>query len=201
MNTIPETLGQPYRLPGIGPFTSFVIDTVFANISKRDYARASDRWQINDLCLTFIERSLASFDLESLVTVTDEMSLKLENLIPLLVHPGHDIMKRLLTGTPLQSSILEYIVEGLEGFEKGFADEELFFRSTITRVLRIVHRVLEIQDIFLDVFIPLLSNFNSAPFVGQVYSRSYFIRFDQTLSFGPLHIPALATIYGVSSIL
>lgn len=193
LNTIPETLGQPYRLPGIAPFTSFVIDTVFANISRRDYARASDRWQINDLCLTFIQRSLASFDLESLVTATDETPLKSENLIPLLVHPGHDIMKRLLTSTSLQGSILEYVVNGLEGFEKGFADEELFFRSTITRVLRIVHRVLEIQDIFLDVFIPLLSNFNSTPFVGQVYSRSYFIRFDQTLSFGPLHIPALAT--------
>ncbi|KAF8188670.1 nucleoporin Nup186/Nup192/Nup205 [Pholiota molesta] len=193
LNTIPDTLGQPYRLPGIGPFTSFVIDNVFANIPRRDYSRPSDRWQINDLCLTFIERSLASFQLEALVTAPDDASFKLNDLVPYLIHPGYDIMKRLLTTTPLQSTILQYIVEGLDGFERGVAEEEPFFKNTITRVLRIVHRVLEIQDIFLDVFIPLLADFNSAPFVGQVHSRSYFLRFDQALSFGPSYIPALAT--------
>ncbi|KAF8970600.1 nucleoporin Nup186/Nup192/Nup205 [Flammula alnicola] len=193
LNTIPDTLGQPYRLPGIGPFTAFVVDNVFANIPNRDYSRPSDRWKTNDLCLSFIEKSLAGFNLESLISVPDDSPLTLENLVPLLVHPGYDIMKRLLTTTPLQSSILAYIVEGLEGFEKGFADEEPFFRSTIIRVLRIVHRVLEIQDIFLDVFIPLLSDFNSSAFIGQVHSRSFFTRFDQALSFGPQYIPAVAT--------
>ncbi|KAJ3509906.1 hypothetical protein NLJ89_g4967 [Agrocybe chaxingu] len=192
LNTIPETLGQPYRLPGIGPFTSFVIDNVFANIPNREYSRPSDRWQINDLCLSFIERSLANFNLETLVTSPDDSPLKLESLVPLLVHPGYDVMKRLLTNSPLQASILSYLVEGLSGFEKGFADEEPFYRSTIIRVLRIVYRVLEIQDIFLDVFIPLLSDFNSSTFVGQVHSRSFFTRFDQALSFGPHFIPSIA---------
>ncbi|KAF9477995.1 hypothetical protein BDN70DRAFT_880524 [Pholiota conissans] len=193
LNTIPETLGQPYRLPGVAPFTSFVIDNVFANIPKRDYSRPSERWQINDLCLTFMERGLTSFQLETLVTAPDDAPLKLNDLAPYLVHPGYDIMKRLLTTSPLQATILQYIVEGLEGFESGVADEEPFYKSTITRVLRIVHRVLEIQDIFLDVFIPLLSDFDSAPFVGQVHTRSYFMRFDQALSFGPSYIPSLAT--------
>ncbi|KAF9556462.1 hypothetical protein CPC08DRAFT_641486 [Agrocybe pediades] len=192
LNTIPENLGQPYRLPGIAPFTSFVVDTVFSNIPNREYLLASDRWQINDLCLNYVERSLASFNLESLVVGQDDASLKLENLIPLLIHPGYDIMKRLLTSTPLQATILSYIVDGLEGFEKGLADEEPYFRYTIIRVLRIVHRVLEIQDIFLDVFLPLLGEFNSAEIVGQVYSRSYFTRLDQALSFGPQYIPAVA---------
>ena len=191
LNTIPENLGHPYRLPGIAPFTSFVVDTVFANIPNREYSRSSDRWQTNDLCLNFVERSLASFNLESLVSL-DDSTLNLETLIPLLIHPGYDIMKRLLTNTPLQASILSYIVDGLEGFEKGLADEEPYFRHTIIRVLRIVHRVLEIQDIFLDVFLPLLSEFNSSEIVGQVYSRSFFTRLDEALSFGPQYIPALA---------
>jgi nuclear pore complex protein Nup205 len=67
INTTPEALGQPYRLPGIGPFISFVIDNVFSKIPNREYLRPSDRWQTNDLCLCFIERSLASYDLESLI--------------------------------------------------------------------------------------------------------------------------------------
>lgn len=190
-NTIPETLGQPYRLPGIAPFTSFVIDNVFANIPNREYSRASDRWQTNDLCLAFIERALASFDLESLVTITNGALLKVESLIPLLVHPGYDVMKRLLTNSPLQASILSYIVEGVNGFEKELPLEEPFFCSTIIRVLRIVHRVLEIQEIFLDVFIPLLLDLDSTPIVGTVHPRSYFTRFDQALSFSPQYIPAI----------
>lgn len=191
-NTTPETLGQPYRLPGLGPFVSFVIDNVFAKIPSRDYVRPSDRWQINDLCLCFIERALASFDLESLVSAPEDSQLKAESLVALLVHPGYDVMKRLLTNSPLQASILSYVVDGVEGFEKEYADEEPFFRSTIVRVLRIVHRILEIQDIFLDVLIPLLYDFDSAAIVGTIPPRSYFTRFDQVLSFGHQYVPALA---------
>ncbi|KAG6865339.1 hypothetical protein C0991_003376 [Blastosporella zonata] len=191
INTIPETLGQPYRLPGVGPFTTFIIDNVFENIPNREYSRPSDRWQINDLCLSYIERALASFDLESLVD-NPGSSVKGNNLLPLLVHPGYDVMKRLLTRTPLQAHILSYIVEGVKGFEGGFADDELFFRSTITRVLRIVQRILESQDIFLDVLVPLLSEIDSAPIVGPVHPRSFYSKFDQELMFGPQYIPALA---------
>ena len=192
LDTIPDALGQPYRLPGIGPYTSFVIDNVFNNINNREYSRPSDRWEINDLCLRFIEKSLAGFNLELLVNAPDGSPLTLEHLVPLLIHPGYDILKRLLTNSPLQSKILSYIVDGLSGFEKGYAEEQPFFRNTIIRVLRIVDRILQVQDIFLDVFIPLLSDFNSSVFVGQVHSRSYFIRFDQALAFGAQFIPALA---------
>ncbi|PPQ70405.1 hypothetical protein CVT25_000888 [Psilocybe cyanescens] len=190
--TFPGNLGQPYRLPGIGPFTSFVVDTVFANISNREYSRPSDRWQINDLCLEYVEKSLAGFNLDLLVAGSDDSASK-EQAFPLLVHPGYDIMRRLLTRTPLHSSIMSYIADGLEGFEKGLADEEPFFRNTIIRVLRIVHRVLEIQDIFFDVFLPFLSELDTTDIVGhQVHSRSFYTRFDQALSFGPQYIPALA---------
>ncbi|KAG6810860.1 hypothetical protein H0H92_010044 [Tricholoma furcatifolium] len=190
INTIPENLGQPYRLPGIGPFTAFVIDNVFENIPNREYSVPSNRWQINDLCLSYIERALASFDLESLVN--NPQSMTNETLVPLLVHPGYDVMKRLLTRTPLQARILSYIVEGIKGFEGDFADEEPFFRSTITRVLRIVQRVLEIQDIFLDVLVPILTEVDSAPIVGPTHPRSYYNKFDQELTFGSQYIPALA---------
>ncbi|KAJ7777509.1 nucleoporin Nup186/Nup192/Nup205 [Mycena maculata] len=192
INTIPESLGQPYRLPGIGPFITFVVDNVFANIPNREYLQPSDRWQTNDLCLCFIERALASFDLESLVRASDDSQLKGEDIITLLIHPGYEIAKRLLTNSPLQSSILTYVVEGLAGFEKGLADEEPYFGSTIVRVLRITLRVLEIQDIFLDVLLPLLHEFDSAPVIGTVHPRSYFTKFDQALSYGAQYAPALA---------
>ncbi|KXN92702.1 hypothetical protein AN958_06980 [Leucoagaricus sp. SymC.cos] len=193
INTIPDNLGQPYRLPGIGPFSAFVIDNVFANIPSREYSQPSDRWETNELCLTFIERSLASYDLEPLISTTEEISFKAENLLPLVSHPGYDVMQRLLTNTPLQNSIFSYIVEGVEGFDRNLADEEPFFRSTIVRVLRIIQRVLEIQDLFLDVLVPLLSDLNNATFASVIHPRSYYTRLDQSLTFGTLFVPAIAT--------
>ncbi|KAF8179075.1 nucleoporin Nup186/Nup192/Nup205 [Mycena galopus ATCC 62051] len=192
INTIPESLGQPYRLPGIGPFITFVIDNVFAHIPNREYLQPSDRWQTNDLCLCFIERALASFDLESLVRTSGDSQLKTDAVVALLIHPGYEVVKRLLTNFPLQSSVLTYVMEGLAGFEKGLADEEPYFGSTIVRVLRIILRMLEIQDIFLDVLLPLLHEFDSAPLIGTIHPRSYFTRFDQALSYSPQYAPALA---------
>ncbi|KAI0085599.1 nucleoporin Nup186/Nup192/Nup205 [Irpex rosettiformis] len=192
LNTIPETLGQSYRTPGIGPYTSFVVDKVFAKISQREYLRPADRWRINDLCLTFIENTLASFDLESLVTSQEEASTQTEALIALAIHPGHDILKRMLTHSELQASILSYAVDGLDGFDKGFAEEEPLFAKTITRSLRIVQRVLELQDIFFDLFVPALSSLEDAAAIGEIHPVSYYVRFDQALLYGPQSVPALA---------
>ncbi|KAF8130085.1 hypothetical protein K438DRAFT_1999464 [Mycena galopus ATCC 62051] len=97
INTIPESLGQPYRLPGIGSFITFVIDNT------------------NDLCLCFIERALASFDLEPLVRTSDDSQLKTDAIVALLIHPGYEVVKRLLTNSPLQSSVLTYVVEVWQG--------------------------------------------------------------------------------------
>ncbi|TFY64741.1 hypothetical protein EVJ58_g2418 [Rhodofomes roseus] len=189
--TIPESLGQPYRQPGIGPFSSFVIDNVFSRIGSREYLRPTDRWRTNDLCLCFIERCLASYDLESLLTSADELQPKGDGLLHLAIHPGYDMMKRLLTTSTLQASILSYLVDGLDGLDRGFAEEEYFFKTTIVRVLRIIHRVLDIQDIFLDVFLPMLAELND-PTVGDVPHASYFTRFEQVLSYAPEHVPAVA---------
>ncbi|KIK97850.1 hypothetical protein PAXRUDRAFT_824522 [Paxillus rubicundulus Ve08.2h10] len=192
LNTIPEALGQPYRLPGIGPYISFVADNVFAGLPRREYARPSERWRMNDLCLKFVERALAGWEVESLVRGSEDAVLKREIVIPLLVHPGFEVLTRLLTNSPLQSSVLSYIVDGIEGFERELPLEEPYFLLTIVRVLRIIHRVLEIQDIFLDILVPVLSEFDSAPFVGSAHSRSYYTRFDQALTYGTKYIPAIA---------
>lgn len=193
LNTIPETLGQPYRLPGIVPYVNFVVDNVFTNISRREYMRPSERWQMNNLCLRFVERALASWEVEDLVRTGEDGVLRRESVAQLLIHPGYEVMSRMLTNSPLQASILSYIVDGSEGFEKDLADEELGLRNTIIRVLRITHRVLEIQDIFLDVLLSLLSQLDGPPLAANVQPRSYYTRFDQALAYGPRHIPAMAT--------
>ncbi|KAJ8091309.1 hypothetical protein PM082_015027 [Marasmius tenuissimus] len=177
VTTIPDALGQPYRLPGIGPFVDFVIDNVFSKIPSREYLRPSE-----------------SYDLESFLLAAEANELKNTTVAPYLVHPGYDIMNRLLIDgrdKPLHQSILSYIIEGLQGFEKGFAKEEPYFESTIVRVLRIVLRVLEIQDIFLDILVPVLGDLDGTSLVKSVHHRSHYTKFDQTLSFVPQAVPAL----------
>ncbi|KAF8548025.1 hypothetical protein OG21DRAFT_1489716 [Imleria badia] len=148
LNTIPESLGQPYRLPGIRPYVSFMVDN-------------------------FVECALAGWEIENLVRASEDM------------------LTRLLTNSPLQSTILSYIVNGIEGFEHELPSEEPCFLLTIIRVLRIIHQVLEIRDIFLDVLVPILSEFDSAPFVGTVHSRSFYTWFNQALTYGTKYIPPI----------
>ena len=38
-----------YRLLGLGPYVSFVINNVFATISNQEYAYLSNHWQMHDL--------------------------------------------------------------------------------------------------------------------------------------------------------
>jgi len=118
LNTIPDNLGQPYRQHGISPYVAFVVDEVFLKIPNREYQVPKERWQLNDLCLAFMERCLAAYDLEGLLTSAEEQQIKAEALVPLFIHPGYDILQRLLSNSPLQSSILKYLVDGIEGFER-----------------------------------------------------------------------------------
>ncbi|KAH8101334.1 nucleoporin Nup186/Nup192/Nup205 [Cristinia sonorae] len=187
--TIPEGLGHSYRTPGITPYIHFVIDNVFTSISRREYLHPSDRWRMNDACLAFIERCLASFELESLAANNDTPAPN--NISTLTHHPGYEIMARLLTQSALQGSVLSYITEGTDGFDKGLSEEQPFFRRTITRVLRIVHRVLEIQDIFLDVLVPLLNEAKDSG-LHDVRPASYYVKLSQALFFTPNTISAIA---------
>jgi nuclear pore complex protein Nup205 len=186
---LPDQLGAPYRTPGLGPFVAFVVDAVFAQIAQREYMRSSDRWRMNDLCLCFVERCLAAYDLSALLALADSGPLTPELLQPFVTHPGHDVLKRILSNTPLSTLILSYVADGVDGFDRGFAREEPLFHSTIVRVLRIVLRVLEIQDAFLDVLVPLLAELDRT---GAASPRSAFTPLDQALSFTPQHAPALA---------
>ena len=191
INTIPESLGQPYRQAGIDPFVSFVIDEVFLRITSREFQDNRERWQMNDLCLAFIERCLASYDVELILTLAEENQARREALKSFTTHPGFGILQRVLTTSPLQTSLLAYLIDGVQGFDQNLDDEEPLFRSTIIRVLRIIHRVLELQDVFLDVLVPLLSETPTSAHIAQ--PRSFYTRLDQALSFGSNYVPTIAS--------
>ncbi|KAF8119893.1 hypothetical protein EV363DRAFT_1488331 [Boletus edulis] len=98
----------------------------------------------NDLRLKFIEHALPGWEIENLVRASEDGSLKRETVI---IHPGFEMLAGLLTNSSLQSTILSYIVDGIEGFEHEHPSEEPYFLLTI------------IRDVFLDVLVPILSEF------------------------------------------
>jgi nuclear pore complex protein Nup205 len=191
INTIPENLGQPYRQAGIDPFVAFVIDEVFLRIPNREFQDNRERWQMNDLCLAFTERCLASFNVEVLLTLAEDNQARKEALKLLMMHPGFGVLQRVLTTSPLQASLLAYLVDGVQGFDQNLDVDEPLFRSTIIRILRTIHRVLEVQDVFLDVLVPLLAEIPAAAHIAQ--PRSFYTRLDQALSFGSNFVPTIAS--------
>ncbi|KAI9512151.1 nucleoporin Nup186/Nup192/Nup205 [Russula earlei] len=191
INTIPESLGLPYRQAGIDPFVAFVIDEVFLRIPNREFQDNYDRWQMNDLCLAFIERCLASYNVETLLSLPEDNHARREALKLLIMLPGFGVLQRILTTSPFQTSLFAYLIDGIQGFDQNLDNDEPLFGGTIIRILRIIHRVLEVQDIFLDVLVPLLSEIATATHVAR--PRSFYTRLDQALSFGSNFVPTIAS--------
>ncbi|KAL5524938.1 hypothetical protein ACEPAF_8807 [Sanghuangporus sanghuang] len=192
INTIPENLGAPYRAPGIGPFINFVVECVLARLPRREFMNIADSWRMADLALCFLERCLASYDLESLPSLAHEFAVKgPEVLVPFVHHPGFEVLCRILSETQLRTTLLTYVVEGVEEIPRQSVKSR--FTNVILRALRITERVLEIQDLFLDHFVPAISDFEDVTVAGTRISQSFLSKIDQGLSLDHRSIPALGS--------
>lgn len=153
-------LGQGQRTPGLEPYVSFVVDTVLLQAGAREYSNPAERWQVTATCLDFVERCLVSYDLSALLS--DQGAPDAATLASLVLHPGFSIMKRILTGTKLFHEVLAVLNvngSGSAGFEviNNQEAKTLFFASSVRHAMRIVQRVLRIQDVFLQVLLPTLA--------------------------------------------
>ncbi|EJD04791.1 uncharacterized protein FOMMEDRAFT_153883 [Fomitiporia mediterranea MF3/22] len=192
VNTVPENFGQPYRTLGIGPYVSFVVDNVLAKLPRREFLAISDSWKMADLSFCFLERCLASYDLESLPGLAEEYTIKgPEVLTPLVHHPGFDVLSRMLSETQLRTTLLTYVVEGAEELPRQPITSR--FINVILRVLRIADRVLEIEDLFLDHLVPAVSDFDDIVIAGTRVSQSFLSRIGQGLSLDRRSIPAIGS--------
>lgn len=190
INTVPDNLGQPYRSPGIAPFVGFVVDNVLEKLPRREFLDSADSWKMTELALCFVERCLASYDLESLPSLAEEYNAKgPEILAPLVHHPGFDVLARILSESPLRAAIISYVVDGSEELHR--LQGEPRFANILMRCLRITDRVLAIQDIFLDQLAPAVTQIDGS-FAGKL-SQSFLSRLDQGLSLVQRAIPAIGS--------
>ncbi|GAA5853541.1 hypothetical protein JCM8547_002499 [Rhodosporidiobolus lusitaniae] len=159
-NTIPDNLGAPNRPPGIEPYIKFVVDDVLLKTGSREFADPKERWRITDVCLSFVEKSLASFDFGPfLAWAAGGGRQQTSPLAQLVLHPGFDILTRILNGSALLESILTIVTAGHDSIRNNLAGTPLFTLCML-RCLRIIRRVLDLQAPFLEVALPTLAESN-----------------------------------------
>ncbi|BGP04990.1 hypothetical protein JCM10049v2_000792 [Rhodotorula toruloides] len=164
IHTVPDNLGAPNRAPGVDPYVKFVVEDVLLKAGEREYADPKERWRVTDVCLAFVERCLASFDLGPFLAwvANGGRSTAAGGLSPLqhlAQHPGFDILSRILGSTPLLETILTIVTAGYDSIRNNLAGTPLFTRCML-RCLRIIRRTLDIQAPFLEVALPALADSN-----------------------------------------
>ncbi|GAA6005529.1 hypothetical protein JCM10207_005238 [Rhodosporidiobolus poonsookiae] len=156
-NTIPDNLGAPNRVPGVDPYVKFVLDDVLLKTGSREYADPKERWKVTDVCLAFVEKSLGAFDLGPfLAWAAGGSRQQTSPLAQLVLHPGFDVLSRILSSGPLLEAILTIVTAGYEPIRNNLAGTPLF-TSCMLRCLRILRRVLDLQAPFLEVALPALA--------------------------------------------
>jgi nuclear pore complex protein Nup205 len=152
-----EMLGVPNRPGGIRVYISFILDEVFLRLDEKQYHKESEQWEITQLCLDIILKSLEVFDMSpainSLVeakSLNSSMGPGVTNLNPLRtlgLQPGFEVLIRLLAGTQLTQRLFDIIVTGTE--VKGSC-------TSVYTSLKIVKLVLKLHKTFLEVVAPAL---------------------------------------------
>ncbi|SCZ90946.1 BZ3500_MvSof-1268-A1-R1_Chr1-3g02409 [Microbotryum saponariae] len=176
-HTIPDNLGAPHRAPGIDPYLKFVIDDVLLKTGAREFADQRERWKVTDACLLFVEKCLASYDLGPFLAwisaggqrASGNNASALTPLAHLTVHPGFEILTRLLSSGPLLDQILTIIIAGQDAIQNNLAGTPLF-TSCMLRCMRIVKRSLELQAPFLEVVVPSIAE-TSLPLLQDKLNR------------------------------
>ncbi|KAJ2617293.1 hypothetical protein H4S08_000394 [Coemansia sp. RSA 1365] len=145
--SLPTDLGSAYRVPGIGPYVSFVLDSVLLKAEQRAYRHASEKWRMYASALDVVERSLATLDLRT-VGGGDATAQR-----ELVTHPGFEIAVRVLCGSRLLDVLLHVAGVGVDTINAAVGGE---IESAVGAALRILLRVLRLQSVLLRDVVPAL---------------------------------------------
>lgn len=171
LSSIPFDLGKNTKNPGAIPFISLVVDGIFVILRDQKYAFAEARWQLTEACLLVMENSVESFNLERLEEdrVKEELNQNLllssptpsikSDLLAYLTHPGFQVIIRILSGGRVINEIFTIIEECAERETKE-VESMPYHKKCLLRSLRILLKVLDLQNTFCKVLIPYIIGFS-----------------------------------------
>jgi nuclear pore complex protein Nup205 len=148
-----EGLGVPNRPGGIRVYISFVIDEVFLRIPERQFLDPTEKEIVTHLCLEIMLLCLERFDMTpALGSLVEQKPLSPNSMITtggnvsplrlLGLHPGFEILSRLLAGSKLTHEILNLALQSNP-------------KISLT-VLKLVNQSLRQHKTFLEIISPAM---------------------------------------------
>ncbi|KAI9473490.1 MAG: nucleoporin Nup186/Nup192/Nup205 [Benjaminiella poitrasii] len=194
-SSIPLDLGKGTKYPGAIPFISLVIDEIFVNLGTYKYSYAEARWELTEACLMVMENSVESFNIKQFESAEYRQYLDKElkplsnnsfittSLLGFLTHPGFQVIIRILSGGKVIDEIFNTIEECAKKETKD-VDSMPYHKKCLVRSLRILLRILNVQNTLCNVLIPYIAGFSKKKASSEFQLGEYI--FDPLPSVVPL---------------
>lgn len=169
--SIPADLGKNTKTPGATPFISLIVDDIFVTLPNQKYAFAEAQWELTEACLLVMENSIEAFNLERLEEehIQAELNRNLQlaspipsiqnDLLAYLIHPGFQVIIRILSGGRVVNEIFAVIEECAKRQTKE-VETMPYHKKCLLRALRILLKVLDLQTTFCKVLLPYIIGFS-----------------------------------------
>lgn len=131
----------------------YILDRVLLVPHARRYARDTERWEILDTIFAFLEKAVLAFDMSDLITQVDHRSVG-GIATALSEESGFTVMLRLLGERP----IFEVLAGLVDNALSTPSPRPRYIARPLRRVLRIYHRLLDVQLVFSDILLLTLSD-------------------------------------------
>lgn len=119
-------------------------------LRQQRFLRESQRWEMLDEELAFVEKALATFDMSGLLAFQDQSAYAIAK--ELYQSPGFVVLSRILADGDFKPfELLAGVVDAVPQMER-----TSILTSVLSRVLRIFYRILDIQTVFTEILLPAL---------------------------------------------
>ncbi|KAI9632114.1 nucleoporin Nup186/Nup192/Nup205 [Dioszegia hungarica] len=131
----------------------YVLDRILLVPGARRYLREAERWEMLDGIFALMERALLAFDMSDLVTQVDHRSVGAV-ATALSEEPGFTVFLRVLG----EQQIFAVLAGLVDSAMAGPSPRPAHILRPLRRVLRMYHRILDVQLVFSDVLLLTLSD-------------------------------------------
>ncbi|OCF43796.1 nuclear pore complex protein Nup205 [Kwoniella heveanensis CBS 569] len=149
----PSTTSRNRLINTLRRGTFYVIDGVLLTLKSRRYARDSARWEVIDSLTAFFEKALLCFNMSELLNQANSRSIG-PIAIALSEEPGFIVLLRILS----DANVFAVFASVLDNASAAPVPRPSIVNDVLLRILRIYHRVHDIQLVFVDVLLLTLSD-------------------------------------------
>ncbi|KAK6905036.1 hypothetical protein I203_105855 [Kwoniella mangroviensis CBS 8507] len=134
--------------------TFYILDGILLTLKIRRYARDSERWQVIDSLSAFFEKALLSFNMGELLNPANNSRAIGQIASTLAEEPGFIVLLRLLS----DANVFAVFASVLDNASATPSPRPTIVNDVLLRMLRIYHRVHDIQLVFVDVLLLTLAD-------------------------------------------